>query len=131
MFPNPHHIYLHDTPNQTGYKARQRDMSWGCVHVFEPLELAEKLIASPQRWSLDALKKQVQSGRTETVHLEKPVPVMLLYWTVAAPKDGSIEFIPDVYKRDGAVLKALQKDAKRRKERRRGVAEVGAIAAAQ
>jgi murein L,D-transpeptidase YcbB/YkuD len=129
MFPNKYHVYLHDTPNQGGYNARQRDMSWGCVHVFEPLELAEKLIADP-KWNLSALEKQVSSGDSATVYLDKPVPVMLLYWTVAVPKDGPVEFIPDVYKRDRAVLKALEKDAKRRRDRRRSDEDATASAAA-
>ncbi|HKP56350.1 MAG TPA: L,D-transpeptidase family protein [Polyangiales bacterium] len=119
MFPNQYHVYLHDTPNQTGYDARQRAMSWGCVHVFEPLELAEKLIANPQRWNLDALKKQVASKKSETVYLDKPVPVMLLYWTVSVNKEGVTEFIPDVYERDAKVLRALNQGSKVRKGKRR------------
>jgi L,D-transpeptidase YcbB len=119
MFPNQYHVYLHDTPNQTGYEARKRDMSWGCVHVFEPLQLAEKLIADPKRWNLDALKKQVASKKSETIYLDNPVPVMLLYWTVTVSKGGPVEFIPDVYQRDTSVLRALKKTAKVRREKRR------------
>jgi murein L,D-transpeptidase YcbB/YkuD len=119
MFPNQYHVYLHDTPNQSGYDARLRAMSWGCVHVFEPLQLAEKLIADPARWNLAAIKKQVASKKSETVYLEDPVPVMLLYWTVTVAKGGPVEFIPDVYKRDAAVLRALEQTTKVRKEKRR------------
>ncbi len=120
MFPNQYHVYLHDTPNQTGYDARVRAMSWGCVHVFEPLELAEKLIANPARWNLAAIKKQVASKKSETIYLDDPVPVLLLYWTVTVAKGGPVEFIPDIYQRDGAVLRALKQATKVRKEKRRG-----------
>jgi len=119
MFPNQYHVYLHDTPNQSGYDARQRAMSWGCVHVFEPLELAEKLIANPARWNLAAIEKQVASKKSETVYLDDPVPVLLLYWTVTVAKGGPVEFIPDVYGRDAAVLRALEKAPKLRNEKRR------------
>jgi murein L,D-transpeptidase YcbB/YkuD len=119
MFPNQYHVYLHDTPNQAGYDARQRAMSWGCIHVFEPLELAEKLIGNPKRWNLDALKKQVASKKSETVYLDDPVPVMLLYWTVSVSKGGPVEFIPDIYQRDAGVLRALKKASKVRKDKRR------------
>jgi L,D-transpeptidase YcbB len=119
MFPNQYHVYLHDTPNQAGYEARLRAMSWGCVHVFEPLELAERLIADPKRWNLDALKKQVASNKSETIYLPEPVPVMLLYWTVTAVRGAPIEFLPDIYQRDAAVLRALKQTSKVRKQKRR------------
>jgi murein L,D-transpeptidase YcbB/YkuD len=119
MFPNQYHVYLHDTPNQAGYDTRLRALSWGCVHVFEPLELAEKLIANPARWNLDALKKQVASKKSETIYLDDPVPVMLLYWTVTVSKGGPVEFIPDIYSRDRSVLRALKKTAQVRREKRR------------
>jgi murein L,D-transpeptidase YcbB/YkuD len=123
MFPNQYHVYLHDTPNQSGYDARVRAMSWGCVHVFEPLELAEKLIANPTRWNLAAIKKQVASKKSETVYLDDPVPVLLLYWTVTVTKGGPVEFIPDIYGRDAAVLRALKQKTRLRKEKRRAEAE--------
>lgn len=119
MFPNQYHVYLHDTPNQSGYDARQRAMSWGCVHVFEPLQLAEKLIGNPARWNLGAIEKQVASKKSETIYLDDPVPVMLLYWTVTVGKGGPVEFIPDIYGRDAAVLGALKQKTKVRKEKRR------------
>jgi murein L,D-transpeptidase YcbB/YkuD len=119
MFPNQYHVYLHDTPNQVGYDTRLRALSWGCVHVFEPLELAEKVIANPARWNLDALKKKVASKKSETIYLDDPVPVMLLYWTVTVSKGGPVEFIPDIYRRDPTVLRALKKTAKVRREKRR------------
>jgi L,D-transpeptidase YcbB len=128
MFPNQYHVYLHDTPNQTGYDARLRAMSWGCVHVFEPLELAEKLIANPARWNLAAIEKQVASKKSETIYLDDPVPVMLLYWTVTVAKGGPVEFIPDIYSRDAAVLRALKQPIKVRRENRRAeqaVAQAG------
>jgi len=124
MFPNQYHVYLHDTPNQAGYDARLRAMSWGCVHVFEPLQLAEKLIAKPAQWNLAAIEKQVASNKSETIYLDDPVPILLLYWTVAVPKGGPVEFIPDIYGRDGAVLRALNRKIKLRKEKRRAQEDV-------
>jgi L,D-transpeptidase YcbB len=87
--------------------------------VFEPLQLAEKVVADPKRWSLDALQKQVASNKSETIYLDRPVPVMLLYWTVTIGKGGPVEFIPDIYQRDPAVLKALNQATKVRKQQRR------------
>jgi murein L,D-transpeptidase YcbB/YkuD len=44
---------------------------------------------------------------------------MLLYWTVTVSKGGPVEFIPDIYRRDPTVLRALKKTAKVRREKRR------------
>jgi murein L,D-transpeptidase YcbB/YkuD len=39
-----------------------------------------------------------------------PVPVRILCWTAETGADGRVEFLPDVYGRDPAVLKALNDD---------------------
>lgn len=44
IFPNSYHVYLHDTPNQLGYDRRLRAMSWECIHMQDPLELAAHMI---------------------------------------------------------------------------------------
>ena len=36
-----------------------------------------------------------------------PVPILILYWTAWPAEDGAMNFRPDVYGRDGAVLSAL------------------------
>jgi murein L,D-transpeptidase YcbB/YkuD len=118
MFPNQYHVYLHDTPNKAGYGARVRTMSWGCIHVKEPLELAAHLAAGTQ-WSLEAVQKQVKTGRSATVFLTKPVPIYLLYWTAEVPEGGELRFHADVYNRDRRVLTALNRPAVRRKDKRR------------
>jgi murein L,D-transpeptidase YcbB/YkuD len=118
MFPNQYHVYLHDTPNKAGYGARVRTMSWGCIHVKEPLELAAHLAAGTQ-WSLEAMQKQVKTGRSATVFLTKPVPIYLLYWTAEVPEGGELRFHADVYNRDRRVLSTLNRPAVRRKEKRR------------
>jgi len=106
MFPNPYHVYLHDTPNKLGYDRRLRAMSWGCIHVQDPIALAALVVGDPN-WSLEALQEQVESGKTKTIHFAHPVPVALLYWTVDIADDGDVVFYPDVYDRDGYVLRAL------------------------
>jgi murein L,D-transpeptidase YcbB/YkuD len=39
--------------------------------------------------------------------LAKPVPVLMLYWTVDRDAQGAIVFKPDPYGRDPRLLKAL------------------------
>ena len=104
MFPNEHAVYLHDTPSRDLFDRDSRAFSSGCIRVENPFELAEQLLGSRGRERLDAL---VASGRTETVFLEKPLPIMLLYWTAEPDETGRVTFLPDVYSRDAAVIAAL------------------------
>jgi murein L,D-transpeptidase YcbB/YkuD len=104
MFPNEHSVYLHDTPSRDLFDRDSRAFSSGCIRVENPFELAEQLLGERGRERLDAL---VASGRTRTVFLEKPMPIMLLYWTVEPDATGKVTFLPDVYDRDPAVVAAL------------------------
>jgi murein L,D-transpeptidase YcbB/YkuD len=104
MFPNEHAVYLHDTPSRDLFERDSRAFSSGCIRVENPFELAEQLLGARARGRLDAL---VASGRTETVFLEKPMPIMLLYWTAEPDAEGRVSFLPDVYDRDRAVIAAL------------------------
>ena len=48
------------------------------------------------------------SGKTTTVNLAKPLPVLLQYWTVETARNpGEIVFRKDIYKRDAPILKGL------------------------
>ena len=104
MFPNEHAVYLHDTPSRDLFDRDSRAFSSGCIRVEHPFELAEQLLGARARERLDAV---VASGRTQTVFLEKPMTVMLLYWTVEPDAEGRVTFLPDVYERDAGVIAAL------------------------
>ena len=106
MFPNKHSVYLHDTPNQSGFRQRKRTFSSGCIRVERPLELAELLLNDPLNWSREMIEQAIATAETRTVRLNKRIPVLLLYWTVGAD-DANFYFKPDVYQRDGEVLNAL------------------------
>jgi murein L,D-transpeptidase YcbB/YkuD len=104
MFPNEHAVYLHDTPSRDLFERDSRAFSSGCIRVEDPFELAEQLLGARGRERLDAL---TATGRTQTVFLEKPMTVMLLYWTAEVDADGQVTFFPDVYGRDPGVVAAL------------------------
>ncbi len=57
----------------------------------------------------------IESNKTRTVYLPKPMPVMLLYWTTGFDENNNIRFKKDVYGRDKAVLNALNGEFKFRK----------------
>ena len=106
MFPNPHSVYLHDTPSKSYFNETTRTFSHGCVRVQKPFELAERVLDDPQ-WSTQAILDQVATGKTRTVRLKRPIPVLLLYWT-ATVRDGRTYFLPDVYGRDARIIRGLK-----------------------
>ncbi len=106
MFPNPHAVYLHDTPSRAAFRETSRTFSHGCVRVEKPFELAALVLDDPQ-WTLPALHAAVDTGKTRTLLLAQPLPVLILYWTAAVGRDGRTYFLPDVYGRDPAIVRGL------------------------
>ena len=107
MFPNEHAVYLHDTPSKDLFEHDRRTFSSGCIRVERPLELAERVLDDPARWNAAEIRTVVDAGKMRTVTLEKPIPVLLLYWTVSIDDQGLVRFSDDVYDRDAPVLRAL------------------------
>jgi murein L,D-transpeptidase YcbB/YkuD len=108
-FPNRHFIYLHDTFEKDAFEEEWRAFSSGCIRVESPLVLAVKLLNDPAKWNLERLTGSLKSGKTRTIHLSRPVPIMLLYMTVYVDKKGLVYFREDVYERDRAVIDGLEK----------------------
>ena len=107
MFPNKYNIYLHDTPSRSLFARDARAFSHGCVRVQKPLELAYTLL-SLQEADPQTLFENIRSTRRETqVDLDQPIPVHLVYRTVWAEQDGTLQYRADVYRRDRLVFDAL------------------------
>ena len=106
-FPNDYAVYLHDTPHQQLFNIEQRTLSSGCIRVEHPRELAELLLDDPAHWSRSELDRAIDTLKTQTVMLPKPVPLLLAYWTVDLHVGGRVSFRPDVYQRDLPLIAAL------------------------
>ena len=107
MFPNPHLVYLHDTPSKSLFERENRAFSSGCIRIEKPLELAEFLLNDPVNWNREKIMEVIESGQSLTVRLPRPVPVLLLYSTAWVEEDGTVYFTRDIYGRDQAVLEGL------------------------
>ncbi len=107
MFPNEYFVYLHDTPSRDLFDKESRAFSSGCIRVEDPLELAQMVLGD--KWSRERVDAMVAAGRTQTVILDKPIAVKLLYWTTEVDAKGRVSFFPDVYGRDPALIAALAK----------------------
>jgi murein L,D-transpeptidase YcbB/YkuD len=107
VLPNPHAVYLHDTPARGLFEKPERAFSSGCIRMERALELAVLLLDDPERWSAEAIGAAIAAGERRTVPVKRRVPVMLLYFSAAAEEDGPVHFRPDLYDRDPRVLAAL------------------------
>ncbi len=108
IFPNSHFVFLHDTPSKDLFHRTDRAFSSGCIRVARPFELATLLLKDAPGWDRARIDALVASGRTETVFLSRPLPVLMVYLT-AEYREGRIFFKRDIYKRDGPLLKALDR----------------------
>ena len=107
IFPNEHSIFLHDTPSRELFTPDQRTFSSGCIRIEHPLQLAEKLLEGQDDWNPGRTQQAVDSGKSQTVVLREPLPVLIVYWTVSVGASGEPCYAKDVYNLDARLLKAL------------------------
>jgi len=108
MFPNPHNVYLHDTPARSLFSRTERAFSHGCIRVARPLELAEQVLRAGgiEGWNKDRIDSIIASAKTTVINLRDPLPVHITYLTTWVD-DGVVNFRADVYGHDDKLLAAL------------------------
>ena len=105
-FPNPFSVYLHDTPSQDLFSRTQRATSSGCVRVEGALDLVDLLLQPEER---ARVQQRIASGKTSEYRLDQPVPLLIAYWTVEVTPEGEIQYRPDIYNRDNALIRAMER----------------------
>lgn len=110
--PNPFAVYLHDTPSKRLFERANRALSHGCIRVQSPTELAAAVL-NDRNWSREALEAAMSQGASQTIPLGAPIPVYVLYFTTALDQSGQVVYLDDIYRRDRAVVAALDRYAAR------------------
>jgi murein L,D-transpeptidase YcbB/YkuD len=108
IFPNKYSVYMHDTPARSLFSREKRAFSHGCIRLDKKWELFFSLVDDPA-WDEKRLREVLDSQKTTTVMLKEPEEILILYWTAGADKKNRLFFNEDVYGRDAAVLKQLNK----------------------
>ncbi|MCU0371233.1 MAG: L,D-transpeptidase family protein [Bacteroidales bacterium] len=108
MFPNKYDIYLHDTPSKSLFNKASRAYSHGCIRVHNPKELAVKLLEGTD-YDRKKIDQVIATHETTRVNLPQPIDILLMYWTCGIDRNGDLFFVPDIYERDQAVLRDLDK----------------------
>lgn len=110
MFPNPHSVYIHDTPAKSLFDRATRTFSHGCMRVKDPAVLAEVILSRDDpAWTKERVAAQFGRGNNRVVRLKTKVPVHVTYLTAWVNKDRSIHFRKDVYDRDTRLAAALDR----------------------
>lgn len=105
-FANPFLVYLHDTPSQRQFGDTERATSSGCVRVEAALGLVDKLLTDAER---DLVARRLASGQTYEYRLGQPMPLLLGYWTAEADEQGKPSYRQDLYRRDAALIAAINR----------------------
>ncbi|HEX8533296.1 MAG TPA: L,D-transpeptidase family protein [Allosphingosinicella sp.] len=107
--PNPHSIYLHDTPSKSLFAEKSRAFSHGCIRVKDIDRLAVELMEL-DRGETAEVQKALAGSATRTVKLQQRRPVYLVYFTMDVAPDGRLVTLEDPYGRDTKLIAGLQRE---------------------
>ncbi len=106
IFPNPHDVFLHDTPAKALFRNPVRAYSHGCMRVENPLDLAEFLLQQDNQWSAQRVRAVLADTSIieETYSLRHRVPVQVAYKNTRVDDTGHVAFLSDIYRLDQAAV---------------------------
>jgi murein L,D-transpeptidase YcbB/YkuD len=107
LFPNPHDVYLHDTPSQRVFTASRRDFSHGCVRVEQPEAFARWVLAGQSEWTEARIAGALATPAEQWVPVARPPVVLLFYATAVARAGGTASFYEDLYGHDAELERVL------------------------
>lgn len=102
--PNPHAIFIHDTPSRALFNEPYRALSHGCVRTERATQLGMTMAILGAGKSTDELVQIVTSGKYTLVPMTKTFPVYIMYFTMATDINGKMGTFKDLYGRDTSVL---------------------------
>ncbi|MFT4027843.1 MAG: L,D-transpeptidase family protein [Novosphingobium sp.] len=102
--PNPHAIYLHDTPSKSYFNAPVRAFSHGCVRTERALELGMTLAIFGAGLDTNQVVANATSGKYTRVVMNRQLPVYITYFTMGTNIAGQLSSFGDIYGRDAPVL---------------------------
>jgi murein L,D-transpeptidase YcbB/YkuD len=107
IFPNDQNIYLHHTPAPELFSRVRRDFSHGCIRIDSPVQLALFVLHDSPEWTEIRIDEAMKAGKSRTIKLEQPIPVLIAYNTAVVKNGGKVYFYPDIYQQDARLEQAL------------------------
>ncbi len=112
LFPNEHHIYMHDTPAKSLFKRDVRAFSHGCVRLQDPRAMAAAVLGKDK----DYIAGRISQGKNDSDTVAANIPVYVSYFTAwPDEKTGNVQFFADMYDRDMYLQRALAATEKARR----------------
>lgn len=102
---NRYAVFLHGTDSPEAFQLTERARSHGCVRVQKVDALAAFLAGSDEKTK--AFTEAKAGSENTRLELERPVPVLLVYFTAYVDEARALRFAPDVYQHDGRLERAL------------------------
>lgn len=106
LFPNSFNIYFHDTPAKSLFNSDKRAYSHGCIRLSDPVKMANYLLKDDKRWTPEKIDSAMNSEKEKYVKLDKPVPVLITYYTAWVDK-GLLHFADDIYGHDKVMVQKM------------------------
>ncbi|MBF9233993.1 L,D-transpeptidase family protein [Microvirga alba] len=99
--PNPHGVYMHDTPSKGIFGDDFRFVSSGCIRLQNVRDYIEWLLKDTPGWSREQIDATFKAGSRTDARLAVPVNIYWVYITAWATPDGLVQFRDDIYNKDG------------------------------
>ncbi len=107
--PNPHAIYLHDTPSKSLFNATMRAHSHGCIRTERAVELGMTMAILGAGITPEEAVAHNTSMKLTRVEMTRTFPVYLTYFTMGVDINGQLASFGDIYERDKPVLASFTK----------------------
>jgi len=108
LFPNPYHVYMHDTPARGLFARARRDFSHGCIRLADATALAELVLNNRPAWNRQRIDQAMHRGKNDVrVPVEPPIQVYLFYATAIVDHENRIRFFQDIYGHDTTLRRML------------------------
>ncbi len=99
--PNPHGVYMHDTPSKGIFGDDFRFVSSGCVRVQNVRDYITWILKDTPGWSREQIDSVFKSGERIDAKVANAPNIYWTYVTAWATPDGLVQFRDDIYNRDG------------------------------
>lgn len=107
LFPNSYDIYLHDTPDKSLFKRKDRALSHGCIRVADAQKLAEYVLKGQGDWTPEKIKAAMNANKEQTVAVSNGDAVQINNLSAWIDANGKLNFRNDLSGKDKAAYARL------------------------
>jgi murein L,D-transpeptidase YcbB/YkuD len=113
--PNPHSVYMHDTPHRELFSSDYRFHSSGCARIGDVRAFGAWVLQDTAGWDRAKIEAGIASGQRTDVKLARNIPVAWVYLTAWGMRDGTVQFRSDIYHHDEISSKPFMASVERPK----------------